>query len=164
MAKKSFNKIPKLIKKLSNIDNKVIRVGIVGNADSEMSMIGGVHEFGVTIKVTKKMRAWFAFQGFPLKATTKEIKIPERSFIRSTFDDKKAVDNVFSGMDRIFDVEIDSSKLPEIIGANMQGKIRDKIGSNIKPSNSDMTRVRKGSSRTLIDSGRLKDAIDYEVV
>ena len=44
--------------------------------------IAAVHEFGCTIQVTPKMRAYFHYQGVHLKASTQYIHIPARPFLR----------------------------------------------------------------------------------
>ena len=44
--------------------------------------IAAVHEFGCTIQVTPKMRAYFHYQGIHLKSSTQFIVIPPRPFLR----------------------------------------------------------------------------------
>ena len=44
--------------------------------------IAAVHEFGCTIQVTPKMRAYLHHQGVHLKASTQYIVIPPRPFLR----------------------------------------------------------------------------------
>ena len=44
--------------------------------------IAAVHEFGCTIGVTPKMRAYFHYQGVHLKSSTQYIHIPPRPFLR----------------------------------------------------------------------------------
>ncbi len=44
--------------------------------------IAAVHEFGCTIPVTPKMRAYLHHQGIHLKTTTQYINIPARPYIR----------------------------------------------------------------------------------
>ena len=44
--------------------------------------IAAVHEFGCTIQVTPKMRAYLHYQGIHLKASTQYIHIPARPFLR----------------------------------------------------------------------------------
>jgi len=45
-----------------------------------------IHEYGVIIPVTDKMRGYMAAQGFPLSASTKFIKIPARPSMGPSFD------------------------------------------------------------------------------
>ena len=48
--------------------------------------IAAVHEFGCTIPVTPKMRAYLHHQGIHLKASTQYIHIPARPFLRPIFN------------------------------------------------------------------------------
>lgn len=70
--------------------------------------IAAVHEFGCTIGVTPKMRAYLHHQGVHLRASTQYINIPPRPFLRpvllgSEFKAKvaeiyiKAIERMFSG-------------------------------------------------------------------
>lgn len=52
------------------------------NQDSEMVQIAAVHEFGCTIAVTPKMRAYLHYQGIHLRKETTYIHIPARPFLR----------------------------------------------------------------------------------
>ena len=92
--------------------------------------------------------------------------IPERSFIRSTVDAhakgdwaresealKKAV--VQDGLT----VDVALKRMGLLIKAAIQAKIR----SNVPPPNAPSTIARKGSSKTLINTGQLLNSIDYEV-
>lgn len=82
------NHVPKLLIKLDKLSKNKVAIGIPKDSSSFVHMLATVHEYGCDIKVTPKMRAWFAFNyGIHLK--TNVIKIPERSFIRKTFDDQE---------------------------------------------------------------------------
>ena len=48
--------------------------------------IAAVHEFGTVIPVTPEMRAYLHYQGIHLQSDTFAIYIPERSYLRATFD------------------------------------------------------------------------------
>jgi hypothetical protein len=59
----------------------------------DIANIADVHEFGRTIRVTDKMRKGFAArwksidgEGWGIRKETQYIVIPERSFLRATFD------------------------------------------------------------------------------
>ena len=49
-----------------------------GSKGQDLEMIARVMEGGATIRVTERMRKWFAAQGKPLKRTTMVLKIPPR--------------------------------------------------------------------------------------
>ena len=61
------------------VDNNNVFVGVKKGDEAN---IAAVHEFGCTIQVTPKMRAYFHYQGIHLKASTQFIVIPPRPFLR----------------------------------------------------------------------------------
>lgn len=143
----SRNNIPRIIQSLRELRKYEIEVGIFGNA--EYVMIAAVHEFGVTIRKNRG-----------------SIVIPERSFLRSTFDEKqdewfkfvkKQLEQVFSG-------RIDARTLCERLGAKMVADIQEKLTDLDTPPNAPATIAKKGSSNPLIDSGGLRMRITYKVV
>ena len=77
------NEFPKMEQSIKSLSGKKVNVGVLGG---EHAWLAGIHEYGCKIPVTPKMRAWFAYQGFPLKKSTTVITIPERSFLRAGFD------------------------------------------------------------------------------
>lgn len=92
--------------------------------------------------------------------------VPERSYIRSTFDQNRNAwlsltatlkDKVMSGQ-----MEIDSAL--SVIGRKIQDDIRQKIVSLRTPPNSPRTIKNKRSSNPLIDTGQLRQSINYRVV
>ncbi len=61
------------------VDSNNVFVGVKKGKEVN---IAAVHEFGCTIQVTPKMRAYFHYQGIHLKASTQFIVIPPRPFLR----------------------------------------------------------------------------------
>ncbi len=61
------------------IDANSVFVGVKKGSEAN---IAAVHEFGCTIRVTPKMRAYLHYQGVHLKASTQYIVIPPRPFLR----------------------------------------------------------------------------------
>lgn len=55
--------------------------GVPASAGEEVLMLTRVHEHGVTIQVTPKMRGYLHAQGLHLRADTEAIVIPPRPFI-----------------------------------------------------------------------------------
>lgn len=157
------NRIPDVIRTLRAMDNKQIKVGLFGGGD--VVMIGAVHEFGVEILVTDKMRAWFAANGYPLKKETTVIKIPERSWLRSGYDEN--IDKIARKIEQLLPDVIEGNVNPKLfmdaIGMEFAGLIQKKMRDLKEPPNSDMTVERKGSDNPLIDTGRLVGAIRHEI-
>lgn len=154
-----------LLKALKAIDKQQIKVGLFGSDDSELVMIGSVHEYGADIPVTPKMRAWFAYNGYPLKASTTTIAIPERSWLRTGYDEN--IDNIAKKVEQMLPSVLENSVDPlafmDAIGLEFAGMIQKKMRAIRSPANSSMTVERKGSSNPLIDSGRLVGAIRHEL-
>lgn len=55
-----------------------------------------------------------------------------------------------------------SGQLPKL-GAYGAGKIQDQIANNTPPPNAASTVKRKGSSRTLIDTGRMRQSVTWAI-
>lgn len=160
------NYIPKLKRKLQYLSEHEVHVGIFGDDDSFVLMIARVHEFGVSIEVTPKMRAWFAYQGFPLRADTTEIRIPERSYMRGGYDSNE--DDIFRHLEtylgQVIDFDLAEEAALERVGIKVQTVLQKYLTELSSPPLSGMTVKRKGSSNPLIDTGRLRQSITYKVV
>lgn len=89
--------------------------------------------------------------------------IPERSFIRSTADKKK---NWVSEIDKAYYSIIDkgAGAIAAIarVGIIARDDIKQTITDGVSPENSEFTIKKKGSSHTLIDTGRLRNSIQYK--
>lgn len=144
-----INRIPQIIQSLRELGRYEIEVGIFGNDDSEYVMIARVHEFGITIRKGEG-----------------SIVIPERSFLRSTFDEKQDewVKFVKKQMEHLLNLRINARTLCERLGAKMVADIQEKITNLDTPPNAPATIAQKGSSNPLIDSGGLRMRITYKVV
>ncbi|HEV7258939.1 MAG TPA: hypothetical protein VGN82_14255 [Bosea sp. (in: a-proteobacteria)] len=55
-----------------------------------------------------------------------------------------------------------AAQLPKL-GAYGAGKIQDQIAANTPPPNAPSTIRQKGSSRTLIDTGRMRQSVTWEI-
>lgn len=139
--------LEKIKKALLALSRKEIQVGILSDA--------GVNEESGTAVVDYAIANEFGVGN-----------IPERSFLRSTFDEQgdkwtgilnKIVDGVVAG-------NTDIQNKIEQAGVVMVGDVKEKILSNIPPANSERTKARKKSNRTLIDTGTMLKSINYKVV
>jgi hypothetical protein len=159
------NNTDRLIRNLNQLERKKLKIGVFGSDDAELVMIAGVHEYGVEINVTPKMRAWFAANGYPLKKETTKITIPERSFLRSGYDENvnDIVDKIEDLLPQVLQDRINPQLFADMIGLEFAGRIQQKLRNLRDPANSSMTVERKGSSNPLIDTGRLVGAIRHEV-
>ena len=146
---KGWDAIGNQLKKFAR--GKAASVGIQGSKAEEAHEggytnveIGAVHEYG-----------------------TQDGKIPERSFIRSTYSENEdaitkklgaiSAKRIFEGKDPIADIAM--------LGEEFRTKILKKIKSGIAPPLAESTiEHKKGEATPLIDTGQMWNAISSEVV
>lgn len=129
----------------------VVHIGVQGIAAGERNENEGVtnvelaliHEFG-----------------------TPDNKPPERSFIRSSFDDhkKEYAGMLKAGSERILEGKLDIEQVVGVVGEKVLADIKQKINDGIDPPNADSTIARKGSSTPLIDTAQMKNSLTMIVV
>ena len=173
---KQVNKLCENLKKeLKSV--KGARAGIIENQKYEngWDLVSNalLQEYGGTIQVTPKMRAWFRHQGFPLRRDKTAIVIPPRPFLRSALKKQK---EWVKFVNEYFDADqsggMTLKQIAKIIGGMMEKAIKNAITSNIPPPKSEVSielesRKRKGgakSSGTLRDTGLLLGSIHNEVI
>lgn len=145
--------LKKLIKDFKKLNAQSTRIGVLGskggNEDRDgitMVELAVVHELGAP-----------------------DLGIPQRSFIRETFEDSKVkteLKEMFAKVVKsIIAGKLDADKAMEVLGHWGVSKIKNRItfGEGISPANAPYTIARKGSSRPLVDTGRLINAINHEV-
>jgi|SRR5690554_157383 len=93
------------------------------------------------------------------------VNAPERSFIRATVDKER--DKYFrmqeTFVDALYQGKIDPKKSLGLLGEQAKADIQRTIAAGVAPANAESTIERKGSSKTLVDTGALRQAIDYEI-
>lgn len=156
-------KLEKAFAALETLNGRKVNIGMPSG--SKQAQIAAVHEWGLTITVTDKMRKWFIAQGHPLKKTTTQIVIPERSFFRSGMRDKgsgaakkytKLIAEVIKGT-------ISVEQFLNGLGLEVTTVIKEYARDLSSPENSGFTVERKGSSNPLVDTGNMIGAINYKV-
>lgn len=157
------NDFPKVVKELKVASGSAVEVGVLKGGHA---WLAGIHEYGCTITVTPKMRAWLHYQGVHLKKETTQIVIPERSFLRTGYDQNRA--EVLSHASKLLaDVAAGTMSADQMlkgVGLELSSAIRDYALELSSPANSGMTTGRKGSSNPLVDTGDMIGGIDYRVV
>lgn len=155
-------KLDSLTRQARDLDGSGVRTGFWNQGDLEM--IAGVHEFGADIPVTPRMRKWFAAQGYPLKASTTVIKIPERSFIRAGYDENEPefVAFVEKTLHDALETGIPKNRVMDMLALMFKGKIQEFMRDLKEPALSDMTKEMSGRSNPLVDSGQLVGNIRSE--
>lgn len=96
----------------------------------------------------------------------REVKIPERSFIRGGFDDRqdKIASKAISLLKDVLLMKIRPIDYFETLGEYIVGQLQDYMTRLDNPTNSPVTINNKGSSNPLIDTGRLRQSIVHKVV
>lgn len=167
-----------------------------GSADDNFyAMIANVHEFGMTIHAKNKyltiptkhaegrkaseIPGLFRPKGKDILAVAngdgtltvmfilkESVNIPERSFIRSTFDENEDGWSEFieERVNLIFEGEMRARQLFEQLGAKIVGQIQKKMTDIRSPKNAAITAANKGSDNPLMDTGELRRRVTWQVV
>ena len=111
------------------------------------------------------MRAYLHTQGLHLKDSTKVIKIPERSFLRTGHD--KNADRIIKQTERVLS-QVVAGKMSvddmlDLCGQQFATAIKEYATSLSSPPNHPFTVDQKGSSNPLVDSGGMIESITWEV-
>jgi hypothetical protein len=95
---------------------------------------------------------------------SRDGRVPERSYIRSTHDEKnRDVTNYLKRKKlEVVAGQVSARKVLEEVGAQMQAHIYDKIIELRTPPNAPATIARKGSDNPLIAEGQLLRAVGWE--
>lgn len=133
-----------------------------GKPDKSISARAIVNEFGAKIKVSKKMRGFF-FWKFKIHLKKKIIIIPERPFMKQTFDRSKNAINkrIQIEYNNILQGKLSAKQTLSRIGEWYIAKIKNTISKGNFVNNSEFTKVQKNSSKPLIDSGEMKNSIEH---
>lgn len=156
VVKSSFTATGDGIEKLRDVAKQLqirpeIHLGILGSKGAQavddsgitMAELGAIHEYGAP-----------------------RAGIPERSWLRSTADEKR--NEWLSLLERALRqavrgrISVDMAL--QLLGQRAVADVQKKIRSNIPPALAASTVRRKGSSVALIDTGRFVQSISYEVV
>lgn len=161
-----------LVKQLEKIGKSVVKVGILSKADEKMLIIAAANEFGAKIESRKAMKYLFAkmnekdvkIQTSGPGAGKGYIEIPERPAIRNAFDKMYNVsDSIDFGLDN-FNVTQNAEMMLNAIGSRMVGHVQESYRGDLSPANHPYTTAAKdGKDKTLINTGRLQQAVSFEV-
>lgn len=171
---KDVKKLSKsLVKDLKSV--KGARAGVIDSkrrypdSDGKKGMlvkdVALINEFGAVIPVTPKMKGWFYHQG--VQKSDRPIVIPPRPFMRNAIKDNEKywVRFVKNSFDADQSNGMTLKQIATKLSERMKKDIIESIESNIPPPNSKFTIARKrGSTKTLRDTGYLIDSIKNEVI
>jgi hypothetical protein len=128
-------------------------------------------EFNLVFKMVKNGKAVLAKSDNgklePYYLLVKQVVIPERSFIRSTFDDKanidKTIKNTLPILNRVLEGQANEEQYLSALGLYMESIIKERIMTGDFDDNSPITVNLKGDNTPLRDTGRLYQSIIHEV-
>lgn len=189
------NRIFNVAKELDKLNDFSLQIGVFGEDDSFIAMLASVHEFGMTIRPKRQyltiptalagkrkardIDGLFKPKGKKILATTnkkgelqvmfylvEEVVIPERSFIRSTFDEKEPDwSNYFNMLiGKIVNNDLTAETAYERLGARIASDIQKTIRELHEPGNASATVARKKADNPLINTGRLRQSVTWKVV
>lgn len=144
--------LKKLVERMRKADDEsaYVKVGIIDSTSNRAAggtltnaQIGAIHEFG-----------------------SPAHGIPERSFLRATFDANKSK---YRGQLRklcelILDGKTDTQKGLALLGLGAAADVQNRIRAGISPANAESTIEQKGSTKPLVDTGQLLGSISSAVV
>lgn len=158
--------VREFLKMLEELSRTHLEIGIFGDSGGDILMIANVQEFGCKIKVTDKMRNYLHARGIHLKVDTKEINIPERSFVRGAFDNEKGnmIDKGDKLLEKVINLELPVSVFFDTLGEYVVGLVQEYMTDLKSPPNHPATVAGKGSSNPLINTGRLRGSVTFRQV
>lgn len=146
----------KMLDVATKLGGRVVKVGVIGaEAEAEsaegisMGRLAGVHEFGAAIQMQ-----WGV------------LLIPERSFIRASVaeNDRAYSDLVERYATAVLEGRMSEDRALGRLGARAAADMQRKISKGVDPANAPSTITAKGSSKPLVDTGRLRQSITFLVV
>lgn len=157
----TINKLPEIETSLRGMKSKTVKVGALQGSHA---WLAGIHEYGMDIEVTPKMRAYLHRQGLHLKDDTKVIKIPERAFLRKGHDDN--ADRILTQTERMIVLVLAGKKTVDDMlnecGRQLATAIKEYMGQT--KENHPFTIEQKGTSTPLTGkSGALVESITWEI-
>lgn len=156
---KDVNKIPKALTRLNQLNTRQAKIGIFDDAP-KLVTIGAMNEFGINIPVNaalhRRLRALAREYDAPTDTLPKEgeqLRIPERSFLRATFDEHEdeVVDAAPEHIVAMMEGEKDAYEAAQSIGRALQEAVTERVasGESFEP-NDPFTIALKGHARPLI--------------
>lgn len=169
-----------LVARLPEVANARVRVGVLADkggqetqpgSDITMIELAAIHEFGTTIQLGERSNLKTKRT---IGATT--IRIPERSFIRSTFERAEVVKGIMAvarrgarellvnGPLRADAIERALGRLGLYAATQIRDTIRKRLTTGPEDqANAPSTIAKKKSTLPLVDTGRLINAVSWIV-
>lgn len=132
-----------IVRELKELSTSSLTVGVQGNAPKHpsglnMADVATFNEFGTRTA-------------------------PARPFLRRTFDENGYYEELFVGIARAVGVRSTARRALRLAGQKITADVKATIVEVKAPPNAPSTVASKGSSNPLIDTGRMRQAIDFEI-
>ena len=149
------NNIPQLIEVLEELGELEIEIGVLGDGKGgEKYENGGGEESKVTVAQIANYHEFGKGHN------------PERSFIRASFD--KNLDEYTRVGEKLIgqalELQVEADGVAEALGEHIVGKTQEFLTDLKSPPLKPATIARKKSSNPLIDTGQLRDSIEWKKV
>lgn len=165
-----YDRIPEIEHECDVFTTHRIEVGVIGN-DGVLQMIAIVNNDGTTIRAKRAPYLMIPYhEGGKLKfARKKEVVIPARRFLERTVTrhESRWRSETMRFFAHIADEDhITGSAMGELnkLGKLITEQMKNEITRFKVPHNAPLTIANKGKDDPLIDTGALRDAIDYRIV
>lgn len=144
----------KIVAELKTLGTKEVLIGIQEGSKTKTIVKGG-----------RKSKSGEDIAIYAAKNEFGTDTIPQRSFMRSAFDENidfinAVIQNQYS---KIVDGRNTVKQSLDLIGRTVEGLVKQKIRSIYLPPNSQATIKAKGSSKPLIDFGNMINSVRYNV-
>ena len=152
------NGFPSMIKNLKMVNGSAVEAGVL---KGEHQWLAPIHEYGLDIEVTPAMRAFLHYQGVHLRPETTHIHIPERSFLRTGYDQNrdKLLQKALMVLQDVASGKTSAAQFHEAVGSSLRDAIKKYAIELSSPGNHPFTVERKGSSNPMVDSGDMIEGI-----
>lgn len=146
--------LKKIVAQLKSLGKKEVLVGIQEGSTTESVSNGGRTSIAGTLIADYATENEFG-----------NSKIPERSFMRSAWDENLEIIEHITEVQyaKIVDGKNNVNTSLNLIGRAVEGLIKQKIRQIEFPPNAQRTIAKKGSSKPLIDFGNMINAVRYTV-
>lgn len=155
MSVQDESNVEQYLKMLGELSSTHVEIGILGDgekySDGNMTVLGvaTIHEYGINV----------------VGKNGKKINIPERSFMRGSYDsNKQKIFDLERELEKVLNLEMSVDAFFNLVGEYSVGLIQQYLTDLKSPPLAESTIEAKGSSNPLIHTTKLRDSITYKIV
>lgn len=153
---------PKMVKVASSLNGAKVKVGVL---KGEHQWLAAIHEYGCTIPVTDKMRAYLHRIGVHLRRSTTQIVIPERSFLRAGYDEnhKDIMETAEKVLPDVLIGTLSEEQYLDLVGMTLRDAIKDYAVDLKDPPKKPFPTSDPSKMNPLVQTGAMINGIEYEI-